>query len=82
MESGGALIAFQSAFLIAGAQRLLVSLWPIKDEPAAGLMAHFYQNLMQTQSPAVALRQTQRDLLHDPALAHPAIWSAFAVMRR
>ncbi|MGQ9875983.1 MAG: CHAT domain-containing protein [Chloroflexus sp.] len=82
MESGGALIAFQSAFLIAGAQRLLVSLGPIKDELAAGLMAHFYQNLMQTQSPAVALRQTQHDLLHDPALAHPAIWSAFAVMRR
>lgn len=82
MESGGALIAFQSAFLIAGAQRLLISLWSIKDELAAGLMAHFYQNLMQTQLSAVALRQTQRDLLHDPALAHPAIWSAFAVMRR
>ncbi|WP_322816747.1 hypothetical protein [Chloroflexus sp.] len=37
---------------------------------------------MQAQSSAIALRQTQRDLFHDPAPAHPAIWSAFAVMRR
>ncbi len=84
MESGGALIAFQSAFLIAGARRLLVSLWPVNDELAAGFMTRFYQILNNEREIeiAVALRQTQRELLCNPEWSHPAIWAAFGLIRR
>jgi CHAT domain-containing protein len=82
MESGGALIAFQSAFLIAGARRLLVSLWPINDELAAEFMTRFYRILAGEPEVTAALRQTQQELLREPEWSHPAIWSAFGLIRR
>lgn len=82
MESGGALIAFQSALLIAGARRLLVSLWQLKDDVTAAAMTHFYRYLTAGDAPPEALRAAQLAMLRDPALAHPAVWSAFALIRR
>ncbi len=82
MESGGALIAFQSAFLIAGARRLLVSLWPVNDELAAEFMTRFYRRLAGEPEVTAALRQTQQELLREPEWSHPAIWSAFGLIRR
>jgi CHAT domain-containing protein len=82
MESGGALIAFQSAFLVAGARRLLVSLWPINDELAAEFMTRFYRILAGEPEVTAALRQTQQALLREPEWSHPAIWSAFGLIRR
>jgi CHAT domain-containing protein len=82
MESGGALIAFQSAFLIAGARRLLVSLWPINDELAAEFMTRLYRILAGEPEVTAALRQTQQELLREPEWSHPAIWSAFGLIRR
>lgn len=81
-ESGGALLAFQSALFAAGAQRVLSSLWPCGDETSSQWMARFYTHLAAGLPPATALRQTQLDLLADPAFDHPAIWAAFACSRR
>ncbi|WP_298406194.1 CHAT domain-containing protein [uncultured Chloroflexus sp.] len=82
IESGGALLALQSALLIAGARRIMVSLWPINDAATATLMRRFYQALSADQSPPEALRTAQQALRADPAFAHPALWAAFAVVRR
>lgn len=77
MESGGGLLAFQSALLAAGAQRVLTSQWPIQDDATAHWMTHFYQYFAQKQPAPMALRQTQMLLLHDPLFSHPAHWAAF-----
>jgi tetratricopeptide (TPR) repeat protein len=77
MDTGGALLAFQSAFFVAGAHMVLSSLWPIDDAATAILMARFYTFLAGSSSPATALRATQQSLLDDPAYNHPAIWAAF-----
>ena len=82
MESGGALLAFQSAFLVAGAQRVLGSLWQVHDEFAATMMAAFYRFLVAGYEAPAALRAAQSALLNDPATAHPALWAAFALMGR
>lgn len=82
METGGALLAFQSAFLVAGARHVLSSLWSIDARPTVTWMAHFYRLLAQGLSVPVALCLTQRTLRHDPAMGHPAIWAAFMVSRR
>ncbi len=82
MESGGALLAFQSALLIAGAQRVLSSLWQINDEFAAAFMAVFYEYLAAGQLPPTALRAAQINLMQRPEMAHPAAWAAFAITRR
>ncbi len=81
-ENESALLAFQAALFVAGAQRVLSSLWPVADDAAAIWMAHFYDFLAQGMSVAQAVQATQRHLLADPRYSHPAIWAAFACARR
>ncbi|MEZ4728295.1 MAG: CHAT domain-containing tetratricopeptide repeat protein [Caldilineaceae bacterium] len=82
LESDAMLLAFQSAFFVAGAARVLASLWPISDDAPSVWMAHFYRHLTAGCPVAEAIQRTQHTLLRDPAYAHPAIWAAFAVSRR
>jgi tetratricopeptide (TPR) repeat protein len=82
LDSGGALLAFQSALFVAGARQVLSSLWPIDDQATAAWMGRFYHQLAAGQSAAAALCQTQRALLADVAYGHPAIWAAFTCSRR
>ena len=80
-ETGGALLAFQSAFLVAGAHNVISSLWSVDDQTAAAFMAQFYQNYADGLAPVAALRQTQLTLLQNPHTNHPAMWAAFACSR-
>ncbi|MEZ4864348.1 MAG: CHAT domain-containing protein [Caldilineaceae bacterium] len=83
MESEASLFAFQSAFLIAGAQRVLCTLWPIADGMAGALMRHFYTLLQEGLTAPAALRQTQLDFLRqNNSYRHPALWAAFTCVRR
>lgn len=77
-ETGGALLAFQSAFFVAGASNVISSLWAVDDQTAAAFMSQFYQSYAMGMSSTAALRQTQLTLLQNPPTNHPAIWSAFA----
>jgi len=82
MDSGGALLAFQTAFFVAGAKRVLSSLWPVADDASAVWMRHFYHNWSDGQSIAQAVQQTQQQLHRQPGYRHPALWAAFACARR
>lgn len=81
-ESESALLAFQTAFLLAGAHRVLTTLWPIADDAATLWMTIFYRTLASGLSVPQALQRTQQQCLADPALCHPALWAPFAVTRR
>lgn len=81
-DSGGALLAFQSALFVAGAKQIVSTLWPIPDRATAQWMEHFYQQLATGSTPAAALQQTQLTLVSDPDYSHPALWSAFVCTRR
>jgi hypothetical protein len=79
----------QSAFLIAGARSLLVSLWPADDHATTLLMHAFYARLTDRAHPcdrAVALQAAQQALRTWRApdgshpYAHPAYWATFALM--
>lgn len=82
MDTGGALLAFQSAFFAAGARYVISSLWSIDARSTVTWMATFYRLLASGISISAALCQTQRLLLQDAAAGHPAIWAAFIVSRR
>jgi CHAT domain-containing protein len=82
MDTGGSLLAFQSAFLVAGAHRVVSSLWPINSSATVGWMRQFYQSLAAGLPVPDAMGQVQRTLLRDPASTHPAIWAAFISSRR
>jgi CHAT domain-containing protein len=81
-ESESSLLALQSAFFVAGAQRVLSSLWPVADDATAVWMDHFYRFLARGLTIPQAVQQTQGHLLADPSFSHPAIWAAFACARR
>lgn len=81
-ESESALLAFQNAFLLAGVQRVLTTLWPIADDATVLWMEHFYDCLADKMTIPQALQNTQLYCLAEPALCHPAIWAPFVLTRR
>jgi CHAT domain-containing protein/tetratricopeptide (TPR) repeat protein len=64
------------AFLVAGASRVLASLWPVDDRITAEFMRVFYGALGRGAAPAAALREAQAQLRAQHP--HPFFWAAFA----
>ena len=79
LERGEGLSGLSRAFLHAGAQSVLASLWNVNDKATAELMAHFYTFLGQGQSKEEALRLAKRRMLQS-AYAHPFYWAAFVLI--
>ncbi|MEM7129090.1 MAG: CHAT domain-containing protein [Chloroflexota bacterium] len=78
MDFGGSILSFQSAFMAAGANSVLSSLWAIDDQATSIWMQIFYRHIHAGSTPPQAVRQTQLELIHSPEHAHPAFWAAFA----
>lgn len=73
------------AFLFAGAQSLLVSHWPVRDDVAARLTTDTLRRLSAQPGLArsEALRLSMLALMEDPtdsSLAHPSAWAPFVVV--
>jgi len=68
------------AFLIAGAARVLASLWPVDDATTVSFMAHFHRALSRGASPAAALGRAQAEVMREHA--HPFYWAAFQLYGR
>jgi MYXO-CTERM domain-containing protein len=68
------------AFLTAGAQTLVTSLWPVDDEATQKLMVAYYAALEQGQGRSEALRTVARATMHDPETKHPYAWAGFIVV--
>ena len=73
--SGEGLSGLAHALLAAGAQGVVVSLWPVADAPTAKLMHEFYARLGQGQRPASALSEARRVLQRQGAPARD--WAGF-----
>lgn len=77
--SGEGMIGLPRAFLVAGARRVLVSLWKVKDEPTQELMVRFYRNLRRGQPAVSALRQAQLELSRTAGFEDPSNWAGFVL---
>jgi CHAT domain-containing protein len=75
--SSEGIIGLPRAFLRAGAKSVIATLWKVDDRATAELMVHFYSRLHQGESPASALRNSQRDLSRNSQWHHPYFWAAF-----
>jgi CHAT domain-containing protein len=83
---GAGLQGLSRAWLLAGAAAVVVSNWPTPDDSGRFFSA-FYHHFDQTRSgdtaqrAALALRQTQLDMLHGSGYkTSPEFWGAFAVI--
>ncbi|HUZ95033.1 MAG TPA: CHAT domain-containing tetratricopeptide repeat protein [Edaphobacter sp.] len=64
-----------NAFIDAGAQSVVSTLWAVEDQATAHFMAVFYHHLALNEDKAGALRQAQLNMLHSGA--PPYFWAGF-----
>ena len=77
---GEGLVGLPHAFFEAGADRVLVSLWRVRDKAAAELSARFYRALLaEGLPPSAALRKAQLGMYRDPAWSRPRDWAGFVL---
>ncbi|MEP6920741.1 MAG: CHAT domain-containing protein, partial [bacterium] len=77
VRNGEGVYGLRRAFVLAGAETLVMSLWSASDYSTRTLMTNFYRNLKQGMGRGAALRQVQLDMLkRDPKL-HPFYWANF-----
>ena len=65
--AGEGVLGLRRAFALAGAKRLLLTLWQVPDNSTADFMADFYQEALRTNNPSQALWQLQGRLLDKEA---------------
>jgi CHAT domain-containing protein len=81
IAGGEGIIGFTRAFLYAGAQSLLVSLWPVSDAASSELVIDFYRELLGGRPKAEALRQAKlRAMARNPEYAKPYYWSSLVLL--
>jgi len=62
-RSGEGVFGLRRAFMIAGAENLLMTLWPVADDTTASIMADFYKEALATGDAPGSLAKVQRDWL-------------------
>jgi CHAT domain-containing protein len=80
--NGEGMIGLTRAFLYAGADSVVVSLWNVNDAATASLMKAFYQSLQAGKAKDEALRAAKLELLkgQQRAWRHPYFWAAFVLV--
>ncbi|MBA3513230.1 MAG: CHAT domain-containing protein [Pyrinomonadaceae bacterium] len=77
VRNGEGVYGLRRAFVLAGAESLVMSLWPVSDYSTRKLMTDYYRNLKQGLGRGAALRQVQLDLLRRNRQLHPFYWANF-----
>jgi CHAT domain-containing protein len=65
------------AFLHAGAENVIATLWRIDDPGAAAFAESFYMELDRKRNPAEALAYAQRAMIGNPRYGSPFYWGAY-----
>jgi CHAT domain-containing protein len=77
VHNGEGVYGLRRAFVLAGAESLVMSLWPASDYSTRTLMTSYYRNLKQGLGRGAALRQVQLDMLRRNPQLHPFYWANF-----
>ena len=77
VHNGEGVYGLRRAFVLAGAESLVMSLWPISDYTTRQLMTGYYQNLQHGLGRGEALRQVQLAMLKKNPKLHPFYWANF-----
>jgi CHAT domain-containing protein len=78
VKSGEGVYGLQRAFLVAGADAIIMSLWKVDDAATQQLMINFYTNLLKTGNKMKAFKQAQLQLM--TKFKEPYYWGAFVMM--
>ncbi len=77
VHNGEGVYGLRRAFVIAGAESQLISLWEVSDNSTRDLMLGYYDRLARGAGRTEALRAAQLALLGSKDYRHPFFWAAF-----
>lgn len=77
VKNGEGVYGLRRAFVLAGAETLVMSLWPVSDEITREMMTSYYTGLKKGLGRGEALRQTQLAMLKRKDRVHPFYWASF-----
>lgn len=77
VKNGEGVYGLRRAFVLAGTESLVMSLWPVSDYTTRELMSGYYKNLKQGLGRGDSLRRIQLEMLRGKDRRHPFYWAAF-----
>jgi CHAT domain-containing protein len=77
---GEGILGLTRAFMYAGAENVLVSLWKVSDESTSKLMIEFYNNLLEGESKSSSLRNAKLQLIGSNKFNNPYYWAPFILI--
>jgi CHAT domain-containing protein/Tfp pilus assembly protein PilF len=77
VRTGEGVYGLRRAFVLAGAQSLLMTLWPVSDYVTRKIMTDYYTGLNEGLGRAEALRQVKLAMLKRGNHQHPFFWAGF-----
>jgi CHAT domain-containing protein len=77
IENGEGVFGLRRAVFLAGAETLVMSLWPVSDYVTREMMTAYYRNLKQGRGRGDSLRDAQLAMISRPRRQHPFYWASF-----
>ena len=77
VKNGEGVYGLRRAFIIAGAETVVMSLWPISDSVTRDLMSSYYRGLREGLGRGDALRRAKLAILNRKGREHPFYWASF-----
>jgi len=77
VRNGEGVYGLRRAFVLAGAETLVMTLWPVSDASSREAMAAYYAGLRAGLGRGDALRQAKLEMLKRTGRQHPFYWASF-----
>ncbi len=77
VKNGEGVYGLRRAFILAGAQAIVTSLWSVSDFATRELMTDYYAGLKRGEGRGEALRKAKLTMFNRKGRAHPFYWASF-----
>jgi CHAT domain-containing protein/Tfp pilus assembly protein PilF len=77
VKNGEGVYGLRRAFILAGTETLVMSLWPVSDYVTREMMTTYYTGLKNGLGRGEALRQAELSMLKRKGREHPFYWASF-----